>query len=107
MKLIGTKEIEYWMTTTRNGKIIRVYRVDAPEEDPLNRDGSRPFTLPILVDCNGIGEPIDQIIDERELLRKRVAMLEMNISGQHGEWLKRLEAEINELKKKKWWQIWK
>ncbi len=55
------------MTASRRGVMIRVYRIDALEEQIGDR--FEPFQVPILVDYYGHGESIADILEERDTLR--------------------------------------
>ena len=101
MKIKGKQDIEYWVTTARNGAMIRVYRIDAPEEQLGDR--FNPFQVPILVDFHGSGESIADILEERTELKRKIE--------HYGEEVSKARSELHDYKdayrKRKWYQFWK
>jgi len=105
-KIVNEQAIEFWVTRSRTGQLIRVYQycptfVDKQE---FERD---PLTIPILVDYFNGGESLVDILEERERLRKKVEHLEQNNEYEFMGRLGKLENFLNTNINKKWWQFWK
>lgn len=101
MKYNGKHDIEYWLTRSKSGKLIRVYRVDAKETFDI--DPQHPFDIPILVEYTGIAEGIADILEDREKIKEeldslkdRVRQERLKIADQY-----RIESQ------KKWYEFWK
>jgi len=104
MKIKTTQEVEYWLTRTRAGKLIRVYRIDAQEPHTARQYKMNPFDIPIMVESTGIAEGIADILEEREKLRGEVEHYSNQLLKERRE---RYEEQRRESKKKKWYQFWK
>lgn len=102
MKIKGKQDIEYWMTTGRNGAMIRVYRIDPRPEQAGDR--FNPFQVPILVDYYNHGESIADILEQRDKFRVELS--------QYKESYEILKDEVAMMVKppiriRKWYQFWK
>lgn len=103
MTIKGKKDINYLITRSTKGHIIRLYQVDGEDNGYLENEN--PFTLPILVDYKGMGESLVDILEERDNLRERVRSYEINEGNALAKRITVIENKLNA--KRKWYQFWR
>ena len=111
MKIQGKQNIEYMVTKTQMGQIVRVFQIDPIFRGELN-DKDDPLTIPILVSYLGSEESLVYVLLEREELKKKIKDLEQKLDNKtstlNSYWIEAIEQIQRKLRiNKHWWEFWK